>query len=101
MSIFNDKSNAELVEMAQQLYKRDTKTIDRDGKTYVLCGTDMAYEENLCDNIFNTFKDLAGTLGLKVTYEMYCDTISEVRDKILEAVLVNNNATMVIGYDEY
>lgn len=38
-----------LVEKAEGLGKRETQTVEVEGKKYLLCGTCLAYEDELCE----------------------------------------------------
>lgn len=93
----------ELKEQAAQLSKREVKVIKDGDRKHVLVGTDLAYEDELYENISKTFDSLQEALGLKPTDEWTdnADYKSELRDVILEYVLHANNADITYGSDEY
>ncbi len=90
-----------LVEKAARLGKRETQTVEVEGKKYLLCGTCLAYEDDLCDKVFETFKLLGEIFGQTVTWDDFSDDISEIRDMFLEKFEKTTDSQLVIGSTEY
>lgn len=93
----------ELKKQAAKLGKREVKVIKDRNRNHVLVGTNLAYEDELYQNVSKTFDSLQKALGLKPAVE--CPDIyvykSELRDSILEYVLHANNADITYGSNEY
>lgn len=90
-----------LTEKAMVLGKRETQTVETDGKNYLLCGTCLAYEDELCDKVFETFKSLGEIFGIAVTWDDFSDDISEIRDLFLEKFEETTNSKVIIGSTKY
>jgi hypothetical protein len=90
-----------LVEKAKGLGKCETQAVEVDGKKYLLCGTCLAYEDELCDKVFETFKLLGEIFGQTVTWDDFSDDISEIRDMFLEKFEKTTNSEVVRGSTEY
>ena len=90
-----------LVEKVEGLGPHETMTVEVEGKKYLLCGTCLAYEDDLCDKVFETFKLLGEVFGQIVTWDDFSDDISEIRDMFLEKFEKTTNSELVIGSTEY
>ncbi len=90
-----------LVKKAEGFGKRETQTVEVDGKKYLLCGTCLAYEDDLCDKVFETFKMLGEMFGQTVTWDDFSDDISEIRDLFLKKFEETTDSEIVIGSTEY
>ena len=88
-------------EIAANLGKRESKVITDNGKKLYLAGTCLVYEDELCDQIYETFKLLGEIFGQTVTWEDFCDDISEIRDSFIEKFEERTNGQIVYGSDQY
>lgn len=69
---------------ASELRKCETMTVEKDGKKYFLVGTCLAYEDELCDKVRDAFNTLAEIFGVKLDVDKLEDSVSEVRDEVLD-----------------
>jgi hypothetical protein len=86
---------------AKDLGKHETMTLEKDGKTYFLCGTCLAYEDELCDKIRNAYNSLAEIFGVELDEDYLEDFVSEVRDELLERFESMTNGEIIFGSTEY
>lgn len=91
----------EMTGEAMALGKREVQKVEKDGKNYLLCGTCLAYEDEVCDQIYETFKTLGEIFGVEVTWEDFCDDISEIRDSFIEKFEERTNSQIVYGSSQY
>lgn len=86
---------------ASELEKRETMTVEKDGKKYFLVGTCLAYEDELCDKVRDAFNTLAEVFGVKLDEDNLEDSVSEVRDEILDRFEKMTNGKVIFGNVEY
>lgn len=90
---------------AMLLSKREAKTVSRGEKKYLLCGTPLAYEDDLCDKVHECFKCLCEIFKIELSEEQKCDDlemyVSEVRDEVMDRFEKLVNGKVIFGSIEY
>ncbi len=86
---------------ASELRKCETMTVEKDGKNYFLVGTCLAYEDELCDKVRDAFNTLAEIFGVKLDEDKLEDSVSEVRDEVLDRFEKMTNGEVIFGSDSY
>lgn len=86
---------------ASELCKCDTMTVEKDGKKYFLVGSCLAYEDELCDKVRDAFNTLAEIFGVKLDEDKLEDSVSEVRDEVLDRFEKMTNGEIIFGSDSY
>ena len=71
------------------------------GKNYFLVGTCLAYEDELCDKVRDAFNTLAEIFGVKLDEDKLEDSVSEVRDEVLDRFEKMTNGEVIFGSDSY
>ena len=95
----------QLTQQAMTLGKRESKTVEKDGVKYLMCGTSLVYEDDLCDKVHECFKCLCEIFGIELTEEQKCDDlemyVSEVRDEVMDRFEKLVNGKVIFGSIEY
>ena len=86
---------------AKELGKHETMTVNSDGKNYLLCGTCLAYEDELCDKVRDAYNLLADIFGTELDEDDLENAVSEVRDEILTRFEELTNGKIVYGSVNY
>ena len=94
--------NETLVAQAKGLGKHETKTVvDGTGK-HILCGTCLAYEDEVWNDANKIILGISRLFGLDSENEpLITELSSELRDRALKLVLKANKVDLVIGSNEY
>jgi hypothetical protein len=66
-----------------------------------LVGTCLAYEDELCDKVRDSFNTLAEIFGVKLDEDKLEDCVSEVRDEVLDRFEKMTNGEVIFGSDSY
>lgn len=86
---------------ASELGKHESETVEVDGKKYYLCGTDLVYEDELCDKVRDAYKLLADIFGVELDEDDLENAVSEVRDEVLTRFEKITNGEVIWGSNEY
>ena len=79
-----DTLEEKLKKLAMELTKHEAKKVNVDGKDYLLVGTCLAYEDDVCEDIRDAFMYLIKLFDLKVDVDRLEDFVSEVRDEVVD-----------------
>lgn len=91
----------EIKVLAANLGKHECRKVVKGKKKYLLCGTCLAYEDELCENIRESFIMLAKLFDLKPNIDSLEDCVSEVRDEVLKKFEELVNGKFIYGSNEY
>jgi len=94
-------TETEIKEMAESLGMEEAKTVKADGKLYLLCGSNRAFEDRLTDRVHACFAELADIFQVYPAGDWLDAAEAEVRDKVLNEFLAASEGTLVTGVDEY
>lgn len=88
-------------EQAASLGKREMQEIIVDGERFFAMGTDLVYEDTICDVVQKAFETMCEILGKDFDYDDFVDDISAVRDEIVDRTTSNFKGEIVYGSNQY
>ena len=97
MKSFSSKS--EMLEYGKSLGKYDKEIVSLNGKTIILCGTNLAYEDRISEIAENAITTALKEFGLKTS--IGTDAVSELRESILMNLRSNFDMEIVEAVNEY
>lgn len=89
----------QIAKKARSLGKYETAKFEGDGKLYLLAGTPLAYEDDVCEKVEECLDKLKEIFG--VEFENDCDVVSELRDIIVYKFEGLIQAKIVHGFESY
>ena len=89
----------QIAKKAESLGKHETALFVGDGKLYLLAGTPLAYENDVCEKVEECLDKLKEIFG--VEFENDCDVVSELRDIIVYKFESLAKAKIVHGFESY
>jgi len=91
-------------DVANTLDAKEFKIVNSNDKKYILCGSCLPYEDELCDDVRTAFKTLSNIFGIELDEDNKDDletNVSEIRDEILKRFEKMTNSKIVNGNNEY
>ena len=86
---------------ADQLGKYEAKTETHEKRKWFLNGTCLTYEDELCENVRNSFNLLAELFGEELDEDKLEDAVSGIRDRIIHKFERLARGKMVWGNKAY
>lgn len=95
-------SNEEMLQYGESFGKHQFERVLCEGKTKILCGTDMAYEEDIWDGVDELLNSLINKfVGPDAPREYLIDKITELRDDVIGYLEKTYDFEFVDVYEEY